>query len=195
MPSAEAGHRRRRGSAAGPLLAAAMLAVAGCAGTPDSEAHATKGTVVVGAIAADRPEWQRAARRLRQQLLIAIETTGAFADVRKIRPAAAAGDVFYVDGRIEAIDPGMDGASLITGDFGWGGAAMRANFRLRDGEGRVVAAFPQQVRASRPLAEAVVLGSLFGPHFNPLYVDDLVDELAEGTAGTVALWATTGALR
>jgi len=98
-------------------------------------------------------------------------------------------DVRHLVGRIEALDPGVDILAVATGEIGWGGAELRARFRILGDGDRLYADFTQTVTASRPLAETTVIGTVFTPHFDPLYADDLADALAAEAADAIAAWA------
>lgn len=206
MSPADSGHdtaagkgaRRRSGPAAITAAVFATLTVAACSGTNVTVAEpaaAPVRVVVVDPIVADKPEWQRLAHRVRRQLIVDLGEDRSFERVEKAVPDIAPPDLIRVDGRIEALDPGADFLATLAGDVGWGGAELRARFRIRGRDDQVYADFTQTVSASRPLAETTVIGTVYTPHFDPLYADDLADALAAEAADTIAAWAAGEEIR
>jgi hypothetical protein len=171
-----------------------LLGCASPAADPGERPAASVHAVVVDRIGTDRPEWQRLAHRLRRQLIRELTASGSFDDVGKAEPAQGGFGLVRVEGHIEAVDPGTDVLAIVTGDFGWGGAAMRARFRIIDGRGRPDFLFTETIGASQPLAEATWIGTLFSPHFDPLYGDDLADAMAVAVAEAIAAWVARPAL-
>jgi hypothetical protein len=178
------------------MLAAAMW-LTGCTSAdlrsqppPNAEVR----LVIVEPIIADKPEWQRLARRLRRQLIAELATKPQFAAVSKdialLSPVeAAGGEIALIRGRIAALDAGLDLISVAFGDVGWGGAELTVAFQIRDRADRPAVEFTQTVSAAEPLAEATIIGTIFSPHFQPLYGDDLADALAAEVADAIAEWA------
>jgi hypothetical protein len=181
-------------AAAAVAVIVTALAVGGCSGT-DVAWDSEKGppmpvrVVVVERIETDKPEWQRLARRIRSELIAELGDNPSFDAVGKAAPGLARPGLIRVDGRIEALDPGVDILAVATGDIGWGGAELRARFRILGDGDRLYADFTQTVTASRPLAETTVIGTMFTAHFDPLYADDLADALAAEAADAIAAWA------
>ncbi len=134
------------------------------------------------------------AHRLRRQLIHELTASGSFETVGKTEPALTGPGLIRIDGRIETLDPGADFLAILTGDLGWGGAEMSARFRVIDGNGRPYVVFTEIVSATRPLAEATRIGTVFSPHFDPLYDDDLADAMAVSVAEAITGWAAEPAL-
>jgi hypothetical protein len=174
------------------FVLAALLAAASCSDVKvasEQKPAARVDAIVVDRVLADKPEWERIAHRIRRQLVAELKDRPAFDVVGTAEPALVPPGLVHVDGRIEALDPGVDFVSMLTGAAGWGGASLRVGFRIRDRDGRVLADFTEAVTASEPLAETTVIGDMMGAQFDPLYADDLADALADRVASAIAGWA------
>lgn len=170
--------------------AGAAIGLAGCTTSTDVR-YETAPPPDVRIIAVDRilagsPEWERLARRLRRDLIKALEQDAADIDVMAIVPARLPPDALIIAGTLDEAETGNELFSTLIG-YGVGGATLKARFTVRGNDGVEFADFETSVNDDDPSAESVFVGG-FGTHLHPLYLDDLTEPLADEVAAEILNW-------
>lgn len=167
-------------------LVMALVSALSCGGCSSSlslqqqePAPATISTVVVGSIVADDADHQREVRRFRRALAHDLQETGAFETVITTPPALLPADAVLVTGHVHRIGDGSETLRFAVGS-GAGAPRLRVRVQVFDVNGVRLAAFAQSARSFD--------GTGYSAHWSPIYLDDLVDELAEQTADAIVRW-------
>ena len=137
-------------------------------------------TVVIGAVVADDADHQREVRRFRRELAARLRDTGAFERVLSPAPPTLPAGALLVTGHIHRIGDGSETLRFAVG-YGAGAPRLRARLEIHDAAGVRLAAFAQSARSFD--------GTGYAAHWNPAYLDDLVDDLAERTADAIVRWS------
>jgi hypothetical protein len=140
---------------------------------------ATVSTVVIGPVVADDADHQREVRRFRRVLADALRDAGGFDNVIAMTPAAVPSEAVLVTGHIHRIGDGSETLRFTVG-YGAGAPRLRVRLAIYDGNGVRLAAFAQQARSFD--------GTGYSAHWDPVYLDDLVDELAQRSAVAIVRW-------
>lgn len=161
----------------------AAVSAAGCSysiSTQQQESPPAEATtIVVGEVRADDDDHQREVRRFRRQLIAALDSTGAFERVIAPAPATLPAGAVVVTGHIHRIGDGSEPLRFLLGS-GAGAPRLRVRLQIHDATGVRLAAFAQSARSYS--------GTGFSGHFNPVYLDDLVDDLADRSAYSIVRW-------
>lgn len=136
-------------------------------------------TVVIGSMVADDADHQREVRRFRRTLALDLQETGAFENVITAPPALLPADAVLVTGHVHRIGDGSEALRFAVGS-GAGAPRLRVRVQVYDAKGIRLAAFAQSARNFD--------GTGYSAHWNPIYLDDLVDELAAQTASAIVRW-------
>lgn len=142
--------------------------------------------IAVGRIHAASPEWERLARRLRQDLVSALDREAKGVAVTQSVPPRLPPDAVLLAGSLEDAESGNELVATLIG-YGVGGASLTGRFTVRGSDGVTLAEFDTTVSADDPAAESVVIGGL-GTHMRPFYLDDLTGPLADEVAALILDW-------
>lgn len=170
-----------RTRSAGALLLTA-IALAGCTHSrvvqQEEAAPAHLSTLVVGDFVADDADHGREVRRFRRTLIARLRQTGAFERVLPAAPAPLPPDAVILAGHVHRIGDGSEALRFIVGFAG--APRLRVRFTIEDAAGVRLAAFAEEAHSAD--------GTGYAAHWNPVYLDDVVDDLAGRTAADVARW-------
>ena len=136
-------------------------------------------TVVVGEIEAGPERWKRLARFLRNGLVRRLLESEAFEIVLSPAPENLPPGSITVSGRITDVEEGSEPARFLVG-MGFGRAEVAGRFEIAAAGSERLAVFDQRQASSG--------GTGQGAHWNPVYVEDLMEQLGEETALTVIRW-------
>lgn len=142
--------------------------------------------IAVDRIHAASPEWERLARRLRHDLVNALDRDAKGVTVAQSVPPRLPPDALVVAGSLEEAESGNELVATLIG-YGIGGASLKGRFIVRDSDGTMLADFETTISADDPSAESVFVGGL-GTHMQPLYLDDLTLPLADEVAAAIVDW-------
>jgi hypothetical protein len=145
----------------------------------ENAATGTVTAIAVGDVVDDSPDHRREVRRFRRQLVLNLRESDAFDRVLSPRPATLPADAVVLTGHIHRIGDGSEAMRFAVG-YGAGAPRLRARFEIHDPAGVRLAAFSQTARSFD--------GTGYAAHWNPAYLDELVDDLAERTADAVVRW-------
>ncbi len=146
--------------------------------------------IAVDRIHAASPEWERLARRLRQDLVRALDRDAKGVAVTQSVPPRLPPDAVVIAGSLEEAESGNELFSTLIG-YGVGGASLTGHFTVHGTDGVTLADFETTVSDDDPAAESVIVGG-FGTHMQPVYLDDLTETLADEVAALILDW-TAGA--
>lgn len=170
-----------------PLVAAALCAAllgAACSHSvstlQEEPAPPEIGAVVIGAVVADDDDHQREVRRFRRELAGHLQESEAFNRVLSVMPAKLPANAVVVTGHIHRIGDGSETLRFTVG-YGAGAPRMRVRLHIHDVHGVRLAAFSQSARSFD--------GTGYSAHWDPVYLDDLVDDLAERSANAIVRWS------
>lgn len=170
----------RTRTAAALLLAS--IALIGCAHSravqQEEAPPANLSTLAVGAFTADDADHEREVRRFRRTLIARLRQTGAFERVLPAEPAPLPPEAVLLAGHVHRIGDGSEALRLMVGFAG--APRLRVRFTIEDAAGVRLAAFAEEAHSAD--------GTGYAAHWNPTYLDDVVDDLAGRTAADVARW-------
>lgn len=135
--------------------------------------------LVVGPIHADNDEHQREVRRFRRTLVEELRKADAFAQVLSSPPLTPPPGAVVLTGHIHRIGDGSEALRFVVG-YGAGAPRLRIRIAIHDSAGVRLAAFAEEERSFD--------GTGYAAHWNPVYLDDLVDDLARRTAAAAVRW-------
>lgn len=135
--------------------------------------------LVVGPIVADGDDHQREVRRFRRALMERLQQADAFAQVLSSPPSTPPPGAIVLSGHVHRIGNGSEALRFFVG-YGAGAPRLRVRIAIHDGAGVRLAAFAEEDRSFD--------GTGYAAHWNPVYLDDLVDDLARRTADAVVRW-------
>jgi hypothetical protein len=135
--------------------------------------------VIIGSIVADDADHQREVRRFRRVLAETLRDDGAFENVIAMTPAAVPPEAVLVTGHIHRIGDGSETLRFTVG-YGAGAPRLRVRLEIFDVDGVRLAAFAQSARSFS--------GTGYSAHLKPVYLDDLVDDLAQRSALAIVRW-------
>lgn len=135
--------------------------------------------LVVGPIRADDDDHQREARRFRRALVERLRQADAFAQVLSSPPLTPPPGAVILTGQIHRIGDGSEALRFVVG-YGAGAPRLRVRIAIHDSAGIRLAAFAEEDHSFD--------GTGYAAHWNPVYLDDLVDDLARRTAEAVVRW-------
>jgi len=169
---------------AGVLAGIVAFGAAGCSSTtvtpeavlPPPE---TARTITVGDIEAGPERWKRLARFFRNGLVRGLRESEAFDAVLDRAPESPLPGSITVSGRITDVDEGSEPARFLIG-FGTGSAEVAGRFEIAAVGSETLAVFEQR--------QASTEGTGQGAHWNPVYVEDMMEQLGEETAMTIIRW-------
>ncbi len=174
------------------VAALAFLAALGGSGCSHSlsvqqqEPPPAKVTIVaVGAMIADDADHAREVRRFRRDLVARLRDTGAFEEILSPAPATLPAGAVLLTGHVHRIGDGSETLRFVVGS-GAGAPRVRARLEIYDAAGVRLAAFSQSARSYE--------GTGYAAHWSPIYLDDLVDDLAGRTADAIVRWRRGRAL-
>ncbi len=174
------------------FLGVLMVAAAGMTGGCGTDITAERevpppgeiAVLVIGAIEADDPHWERVARQFRRALVEhlqeRLDERNSSIKVVSRRPARLAADATVVSGRFTDVDDGSEALRFLIG-VGLGALGLEAHFEIRDANGALLAAFAEEA-TSRD-------GTGMGSHWSPIYTEDLVDGFANKASGAIDRWS------
>jgi hypothetical protein len=165
------------------VVLALVVALGGCShalSIQQQEAPpATVSVLAIGPIVADDANHRREVRRFQRALFERLHDSWAFERVLSPPPATLPQGAVVLTGHVHRIGDGAE-ALRFVGFSGVGAPRVRARFEIREDAGVRLAAFSQSVRSFE--------GTGYAAHWNPVYLDDVVDELAERTADAIVRW-------
>ena len=169
----------------GVLALVVALGAAGCSSTTVTSEEVLSptenaGTISVGKIEAGPERWKRLARFFRNGLVQRLLESEAFDTVLHLTPESPLPGLIIVSGSITDVDEGSEPARFLVG-LGAGSAEVAGRFEIAVVGSQSLAVFEQR---------QVSFGGTgpMGAHFNPIYVEDLMEQLGEETALTVIRW-------
>ena len=162
----------------------AGLPTAGCSSTTFTPEEVlsppeTARTIAVGEIEAGPERWKRLARFFRSGLVRGLRESEAFDAVLEWAPASPLPGSITVSGKITDVDEGSEPARFLVG-FGVGSAEVAGRFEIAAVGSERLAVFEQRQVSTE--------GTGQGAHWNPVYVEDLMEQLGEETALTIIRW-------
>lgn len=169
---------------AGVLAGVVAIGAAGCSSTTVTPEEvlpppATARTITVGEIEAGPERWKRLVRFFRHGLVRRLLESEAFDTVLDPAPESPLPGSITVTGRITDVEEGSEPARLLLG-FAAGSAEVAGRFEIAAAGSERLAVFDQRQASSG--------GTGQGAHWNPIYVEDLMEQLGEETAMTVIRW-------
>lgn len=135
--------------------------------------------LAVGAVIADDADHAREVRRFRRDLVARLRDTGAFEEILSPAPATLPAGAVLVTGHVHRIGDGSETLRFVLGS-GAGAPRVRVRLEIHDAAGVRLAAFAQSARS--------FTGTGYAAHWNPIYLDDLVDDLAGRSADAIVRW-------
>jgi hypothetical protein len=168
----------------GLAVVVAVFAAAGCSSatvTPEDvrPPTATVRTIAVGEIEAGPERWKRLVRFFRNGLVRRLLESEAFDTVLYSAPKSPLPGSITVSGRITDVDEGSEAARLLVG-MGFGSAEVAGRFEIAAAGSERLAVFEQR--------QVSTGGNGRDAHWNPVYVEDLIEQLGEETASTIIRW-------
>jgi hypothetical protein len=168
----------------GLAVVVAVFAAAGCSSatvTPEDvrPPTATVRTIAVGEIEAGPERWKRLVRFFRNGLVRRLLESEAFDTVLYPAPKSPLPGSITVSGRITDVDEGSEAARLLVG-MGFGSAEVAGRFEIAAAGSERLAVFEQR--------QVSTGGTGRDAHWNPVYVEDLIEQLGEETASTIIRW-------
>jgi hypothetical protein len=168
----------------GLAVVVAVFAAAGCSSatvTPEDvrPPTATVRTIAVGEIEAGPERWKRLVRFFRNGLVRRLLESEAFDTVLYSAPKSPLPGSITVSGRITDVDEGSEAARLLVG-MGFGSAEVAGRFEIAAAGSERLAVFEQR--------QVSTGGTGRDAHWNPVYVEDLIEQLGEETASTIIRW-------
>jgi len=169
---------------AGVLAGVVAFAAAGCASTTVTPEEVlsppeTARTIAVGEIEAGPERWKRLARFYRKGLVRGLRESEAFDTVLDPAPRNPLPGSITVSGRITDVDEGSEPARFLIG-YGLGSAEVAGRFEIAAAGRERLAVFEQRQVSTE--------GTGQGAHWNPVYVEDIMEQLGEETALTIIRW-------
>jgi len=169
---------------AGVLAGVVAFAAAGCASTTVTPEEVlsppeTARTIAVGEIEAGPERWKRLARFYRKGLVRGLRESEAFDTVLDPAPRNPLPGSITVSGRITDVDEGSEPARFLIG-YGLGSAEVAGRFEIAAAGRERLAVFEQRQVSTE--------GTGQGAHWNPVYVEDMMEQLGEETALTIIRW-------
>ena len=169
---------------AGVLAGVVVFGAAGCSTTTVTPEEvrpppATARTITVAEIEAGPERWKRLVRFFQNGLVRRLLESEAFDIVLYPAPDSPPPGSITVSGRITDIDEGSEPARFLIG-LGVGNAEVAGRFEIAAAGSERLAVFEQRQVSSG--------GTGQGAHWNPVYVEDLMEQLGEETAATVIRW-------
>jgi len=169
---------------AGVLAGVVAFAVAGCSSTtvtPEevlSPPEAAR-TIAVGEIEAVPERWKRLVRFYRKGLVRGLRESEAFDAILDPAPRDPLPGSITVSGKITDVDEGSEPARFLVG-LGFGSAEVAGRFEIAAAGSERLAVFEQRQVSTE--------GTGQGAHWNPVYVEDMMEQLGEETALTIIRW-------
>ncbi len=136
-------------------------------------------TISIGEIEAGPERWKRLARFFRNGMVRRLLESEAFDTVLYPAPDSPLLGSITVSGRITDVDEGSEPARFLIG-LGVGNAEVAGRFEIATAGTERLAVFEQRQVSSGGVGQ--------GAHWNPVYVEDLMEQLGEETAATVIRW-------
>jgi hypothetical protein len=169
---------------AGVLAGVVTFAAAGCSSTTVTPEEVlsppeTARTIAVGEIEAGPERWKRLVRFYRKGLVRGLLESEAFDTVLDPAPRNPLPGSITVSGRITDVDEGSEPARFLIG-FGTGSAEVAGRFEIAAVGSERLAVFEQRQVSTE--------GTGQGAHWNPVYVEDMMEQLGEETAMTIIRW-------
>jgi hypothetical protein len=168
----------------GVLAGVVAFGAAGCSSTTVTPEEilpppANARTIAVGEIEAGPERWKRLVRYFRNGLVRRLLESEAFDTVLYPAPESPPPGSITVSGRITDVDEGSEPARFLIG-LGVGNAEVAGRFEIASAGSERLAVFEQRQVSSG--------GTGQDAHWNPVYVEDLMEQLGEETAATVIRW-------
>ncbi len=169
---------------AGVLAGVVAFGAAGCSSTKVTPEEVlappeTARTVTVGEIEAGPERWKRLARFFKNGLVRGLRESEAFDAVLDRAPESPLPGSITVSGRITDVDEGSETARFLIG-LGTGSAEVAGRFEIAAAGSERLAVFEQRQVSTE--------GTGQGAHWNPVYVEDMMERLGEETAMTIIRW-------
>ena len=169
---------------AGVLAGVVAIAAAGCSSTTVTPEEVllppeTARTIAVGEIEAGPERWKRLVRFYRKGLVRGLRESEAFDTILDPAPRDPLPGSITVSGKITDVDEGSEPARFLVG-YGLGSAEVAGRFEIAAVGSERLAVFEQR--------EVSTEGTGQGAHWNPVYVEDMMEQLGEETALTIIRW-------
>jgi hypothetical protein len=169
---------------AGVLAGVVAFAAAGCSSTTVTPEEVlsppeTARTIAVGEIEAVPERWKRLVRFYRKGLVRGLRESEAFDTILDPAPRDPLPGSITVSGKITDVDEGSEPARFLVG-YGLGSAEVAGRFEIAAVGSERLAVFEQRQVSTE--------GTGQGAHWNPVYVEDMMEQLGEETALTIIRW-------